>query len=89
MKNKNLLQKIKDFIIEPDKDIFNNIIKALLLGLIGGLLIGFTGEDWDFHVHLRNGRKIAVAFCYYGTSQAIIGGIIISLVLFLKYNKKK
>lgn len=89
MKNKNLLQKIKDFIIEPDKDIYNNIIKALLLGLIGGLLIGFTGEEWDFHVHYNAFGKIQEAFCYYGTTQAIIGGIIIFLVLFLKYNKKK
>jgi hypothetical protein len=71
----------------------NNIIKSLLIGLIAGVLIGFTGEDWNFkmsyYAYGIHAPENKVVFGKYGTSQAVIGGIIVSLICFLMYNKNK
>ena len=61
----------------------NKIVRALLIGIISGLLIGLTGEDWDFRLH-----SYMNTFCYYGTTQAVIGGVLVTLSVFLFYNKK-
>jgi len=70
----------------------NTIVKSILIGLIAGVLIGFTGLDWDFKVSYYAYGIIEpsnlVLFGKYGIPQAIIGGIIVSLICFLKYNKK-
>jgi hypothetical protein len=70
----------------------NNIVKSILIGLLAGLLIGLTGENWDFKLHYyAYGFHIPqnkVWFGHYGTAQAIIGGVLVSLITFLKYNKK-
>ena len=86
------MEKIIEFFLKGENSLSSNIVKSLLIGLIAGLLIGFTGEYWDFKnsERLVNSYLIECSdFCYYGKKQAIIGGIIISLFLFLKYNKKK
>lgn len=89
-KGEDVLKEIKKLLLDPENNETSNIVKALLIGLIAGLAIGATGENWDFQVHHRQygGGKILGYFEYYGTTQAIVGGIIVSLLLFLKYNKK-
>lgn len=71
----------------------NNIIKSLLIGLVAGLLIGLTGENWDFKMNYYaygfHTPENKVVFGLYGTSQAIIGGVIISLISILILNKDK
>ena len=92
--NSILLNKIKDFFLKGEKSLISNIVKSLLIGLLVGILIGFTGSNWDFEVHWKGDGysqptdEILEAFGYYGTTQAILGGIIVSLSLFLIYNKK-
>lgn len=74
-----------------NEKLINNITKALLYGFIVGLLIGFTGKYWDFTVHWKfigYGKWVRQPFASYGTTQAIIGGILAFLFLLLKYNKK-
>lgn len=70
----------------------NKIVKSLLIGILSGLLIGLTGENWDFNLHYYaygfHTPQNKVWFGNYGTTQAVIGGIIISLLMFLRYNKK-
>jgi hypothetical protein len=68
---------------KPGGDLINNTVKALLLGIIFGVLFGFTGEYWDFDLH-----NYSYDFKFYGTSQAILGGVLVTLALFLLYNKK-
>jgi hypothetical protein len=60
----------------------NIIVRALLIGIISGILIGFTGEQWDFRVHR------IWTFDSYGTTQAVIGGVLVALSLFLFSNTK-
>jgi len=92
--NSNFFNKITDFFLKGEKSLISNIVKSLLIGLLVGLLIGLTGRNWDFEVHWKgNGYsqptdEILEAFGHYGTTQAILGGIIVSLSLFLIYNKK-
>jgi xanthine/uracil permease len=90
--NKEWVEKVKDFLLKGDESLINNIVKAILIGLIVGLIIGFTGEKWDFTVHYRQEFDFDIEhveyFEFYGTKQAIISGILTTLLLFLKYNKK-
>ena len=75
----------------------NNIVKSLLIGIIAGVLIGLTGEYWDFEFNhyqpLDSGDnrqpELIRLFGQYGTTQAVIGGVIISLISFLIINKNK
>jgi hypothetical protein len=70
----------------------NIIVKSLLFGLVAGLLIGLTGENWDFKLHYYaygiHAPQNKEWFGHYGSTQAVIGGILVSLIAFLKYNKK-
>ena len=85
--------KIKDFFLKGENSLSSNIVKSLLIGLTTGLLIGLTGEKWDFKIscQIYSGflSYTYEPFCYYGTTQAIIGGIIVSLICFLRYNKNE
>ena len=72
----------------------NKIVKSVIVGIIFGLLIGLTGQNWNFvnHYHtveVIDGEVVNVVyrFAAYGTKQAIIGGILASLIAFLKFNK--
>ncbi len=73
------------FILKPGGDLVNNIVKASLIGIIAGVLFGFTGERWNFKVYPYTTEY---TFYQYGTTQAIIGGVLVTLSLFLVYNKK-
>ncbi len=61
----------------------NKIVRALLIGIVSGLLIGLTGENWDFKLQVSYHP-----FYYYGTTQAVIGGVLVALSLFLFSNTK-
>jgi hypothetical protein len=63
----------------------NNIVKTLLIGIISGVIIGFTGKDWNFKVYPLT---TDLYYYEYGTAQGVIGGLLVSLALFLVYNKK-
>ena len=70
----------------------NKIVKSILIGFIAGVIIGLTGENWDMEltgpgIDGDYGGRFEM-FDRYGTFQAIIGGIIVSLLMFLRYNKK-
>lgn len=80
-------------ITEGTGNTLNNVIKALLIGFIAGIIIGLTGKNWDFSIHTV--RYVTASFSYkvndygnYGIVQAIITWIIVSALLFLRYNKK-
>jgi len=86
------LKKIKVFILEGESNTANNVAKSLLIGIVSGLLIGMTGKNWDFGFYQKKGGlrfSDDAPFQFYGTTQAVIGGIIVFLILFLKYNRSK
>jgi hypothetical protein len=82
------LGKIKRFLLESECNTANNLAKSLLIGIVVGVLIGFTGKDWDFDTQYYVDGWMR-PFKRYGTGQAVIGGTLITLILFLKYNKLK
>jgi hypothetical protein len=59
----------------------NKIVKALLIGMISGLLFGLTGEQWNFEVRHN--------FVHYGSVQAIIVGILVALFVFWWNNQEE
>ena len=71
----------------------NTIVKSLLIGLIAGSLIGLTGKNWDFDLNNINwigGQyRVGSKLGDYGTTQAVIGGIMFGLTAFLIFNKDK
>lgn len=81
-----MFEKVKKYVLEPAGDPINNIVKALLLGFIAGLIFGLVGEEFDFNLHRYNSGW---DFTFYGIIPALIGGIIVSGFLFLKYNQKE
>ncbi len=71
------------WVIKPGGFLINNLAKSILIGQVSGILIGLTGEHWDFNLHNEKND-----FEYFGTAQALIGGVLVMLSLFLLYNKK-
>lgn len=95
---------MKKLILDGTGSTVNNVIKALLIGFIAGALIGFTGTNWDFDVSKITSTSTENLYSFtrpysssssysaygnYGWAQAIFTGLIVSGLLFLRYNKKE
>jgi hypothetical protein len=72
---------MKKLILEGTGSTVNNVIKALLIGLLVGAISGLVGVDYDFDTEW--GRYD------YNTPVAIIVGLTVSGLLFIRYNKKE
>lgn len=76
MDSKDVKNDIKDFVQSGSNNVTNNAVKAVLLGFIVGAFFFFLGKDFDFTKP-------------YGVAQGIVSGVIVTGLLFLKYNSQK
>lgn len=75
MADKKSRNKILNFLLKGSDNVANNVVKSVLFGFIVGSFFFFWGKDRDFQEP-------------YDIAYGVVSSVIVTGILFLKYNNK-